>query len=68
LKDYFLFEGYCYSEKWLDKVMDEFRDKVFKSIFLNVTQAQGKNDKNTKKKPGKSNAKSLQLITEDELV
>ncbi len=48
--------------------MDEFRDKVFKSIFLNVTQAQGKNDKNTKKKPGKSNAKSLQLITEDELV
>lgn len=43
--------------------MDEFRDKVFKSIFLNVTQNQGKNDKNTKKKPGKPNTKSLQLIT-----
>ena len=63
MKDIFLFEGYCYSWNWLEKVMEEFREKVFKSIFLNVGQNLAKNDpKTAKKKQGKKDTKSTKLV------
>lgn len=45
--------------------MEEFKDKVFKSIFLNVQQPAGKNEpKNAKKKGGKKETK-LKIVEED---
>ncbi len=46
--------------------MEEFREKVFKSIFLNAQQSGVKIDlKNAKKKGGKKESKSTKLIEED---
>ena len=49
--------------------MDEFKDKVFKSIFGNTQPTGAKNDsKNPKKKAGKKDIKSVKMIEEDMLV
>lgn len=34
VKDFVLDEGICYSEEWLSRCVDEFRDKVIYDIFF----------------------------------
>jgi hypothetical protein len=48
LKEYFLCEGYCYSNEWLERLASEFKHKIVYSIFFSK-----KPDPKDKKKKGK---------------
>lgn len=49
LKDYFVCEGYCYSNEWLEKLAAEFKEKIIYNIFFKKNDPKNKD----KKKGGK---------------
>jgi DNA repair protein RadC len=60
LKEYFVCEGYCYSNEWLERLASEFKERVIFSIFFK--KAEPKKDKRKGGKKEKSDA-----LTEEEL-
>ncbi len=62
LKDYFSFEGYVYSNEWLERLAGEFKHKIIHNIFFRKGEGKGKDAK----KKGKKD-KAEPLITEEEL-
>lgn len=42
VKDFVLEEGVCYSEEWLGKSVNEFRDRVVYDIFFRKGEPKGK--------------------------
>lgn len=61
LKDYFVCEGYCYSNEWLERLAAEFKERIVYGIFFKKPEGKGK-DKDKKK--GK---KERSELTEEEL-
>ena len=51
LKNFVLEEGICYSEEWLNRCVNQFRDRVIYDIFFKKAEPKGK------KKGGKKESK-----------
>ena len=49
LTEYFICDGYCYSNQWLEKITAQFKQKVIYSIFFKKSDPK----KDGKKKGGK---------------
>jgi hypothetical protein len=62
LREYFLCEGYCYSNEWLERLTLEFKHKVIYSIFFKKAEPKGKEGKKKGKKEG-----AEPLLNEEEL-
>ena len=50
MKDYFLCEGYCYSNDWLERLATEFKHKIIQNIFFKKPEPKGKDAKKKGKK------------------
>jgi hypothetical protein len=61
VKDYFICEGYCYSNEWLKKLAEEFKNKIIYHIFFKKDEGKAKDGKKKGKK------EKVPLVTEEEL-
>jgi hypothetical protein len=50
LKDYFICEGYLYSNEWLERLANEFKEKIMHSIFFKKNDGKAKDNKKKGKK------------------
>jgi hypothetical protein len=50
LQDFIINNGICYSEDWLMRCTNEFRDKVIYEIFFRKNESKGKKKQGKKEK------------------